>query len=188
LIGPSGNVSLDGVGVTRLVGRAGELERLAQAIREARHVLVTGEVGIGKTRLIAHAAEAARRTGAVVVEGACLPMDVRLPLLPFFEILRRLDETLGRPAFAEVLADIAPHAVDELARLVPDVIGRQVGPDPLPAGEWQRQRVFAAVDLVFSHLARGGRSLSSSRTCTGAMRRRWTCSPIFARHHAPWSP
>jgi predicted ATPase len=153
---PPANVSLDGVGVTRLVGRAEELDRLAQAIREARHVLVTGEVGIGKTRLVAHAAQAARRTGATVLEGACLPLDVRLPLLPFIEILRGLGASLGRPTFAEVLADIPPYAVDELTRLVPEVIGHQAGPDELPAGEWQRQRVFDAVDVVLSHAACAG--------------------------------
>jgi ATP/maltotriose-dependent transcriptional regulator MalT len=140
--------------VRRLVGREDEREQLALAIREARRlVLVTGEVGIGKTRLVGHAARAARESGAVVVEASCLPLDVRLPLLPVIEILRGVGKALGRPAFAEILAGLPPYAVDELARLVPEVIGRAAAPDVLPAGEWQRQRMFAAVDLVLALVA-----------------------------------
>lgn len=142
------------MGATRLVGRDDELEQLARAIHEARrHVLVTGEVGIGKTRLVTQAAKAARENGAVVVEAACLPLDVRLPLLPVIEILRGLDKALGRSAFAELIAGLPPYAVDELARLAPEAIGRQAGPDALPAGEWQRQRMFAAIDLLMNHVA-----------------------------------
>ena len=145
------------MGETRLVGRDEELERIAVAVQDAgRHVLVTGEVGIGKTRLVARAAQAAREKGAVVVEASCLPLDVRLPLLPAIEILRCLDKALGRQAFAEVLSGLPPYAVDELARLVPELVGREATPDALPPGEWQRQRVFAAVERVLSRAA-GGR-------------------------------
>ena len=139
--------------MTGLVGREAELAQLDRAVQAGRHVLVLGEVGIGKTRLVAQAAQAARAAGAVVAEAACLPLDVRLPLLPVIEIFRDLDRTLGRPAFAEFLAGLPAPAVDELARLVPEVVGHQADPDPLPAGEWQRQRLFAALALVLSRLA-----------------------------------
>jgi DNA-binding CsgD family transcriptional regulator len=145
----------DGVNGARLVGRERELEHLALAIEERRHVLVTGEVGIGKTRLVAQAARVARERGAVVVDASCLPLDVRLPLLPVIEILRNLDRTLGRAAFAEILAGLPPYAVDELARLVPELIGRSAAEDAFPAGEWQRQRMFAAIDLVLTNVAPG---------------------------------
>jgi len=144
----------EGVGVPRLVGRERELEQLALAIQDARrHVLVTGDVGIGKTRLVTQAAQAARERGTVVVEASCLPLDVRLPLLPVIEIVRSLDKDLGRPAFAEVLAGLPQYALDELARLAPELIVRQAGPDALPGGEWQRQRMFAAVDLMLTRIA-----------------------------------
>jgi DNA-binding CsgD family transcriptional regulator/type II secretory pathway predicted ATPase ExeA len=144
--------------VKRLVGRDGELKQLELAVREARRlVLVTGDGGIGKTRLVTHAAQAARDGGAVVVEASCLPLEVRLPLLPVIEILRSLDEVVGGPAFAEILAGLPSYAMDELARLVPEVVGRQAGPDALPASEWQPQRMFAAVDLVLAHVASGRR-------------------------------
>jgi DNA-binding CsgD family transcriptional regulator/tetratricopeptide (TPR) repeat protein len=142
------------VGATRLVGRDDELEQLALAIHDARrHVLVTGEVGIGKTRLVTQASQGARERGTVVVEAACLPLDLRLPLLPVIEILRGLDRNLGRSVFAEILAELPPHAVDELARLAPEAIGRPAGPDTRPAGEWERQRMFAAVNVLMTHVA-----------------------------------
>lgn len=144
------------MGVARLVGRDDELKQLTRAISAARRlVLVTGEVGIGKTRLVAQAAQAARDRGGLVLEASCLPLDVRLPLLPVIEILRSLDRALGRPALGAILARLPPYVLDELARLVPEVIGHEAGPDALPAGEWQRQRVFAAVELVLTQVARG---------------------------------
>ncbi|GAA4473786.1 helix-turn-helix transcriptional regulator [Phytohabitans houttuyneae] len=144
------------MGVRRLVGREGELALIAAAVRQARRlVLVTGDVGIGKTRLVTEAARAVRSEGAVVVEAACLPLDVRLPLLPAIDMLRGLDKALGRQAFAEVLAALPPYSVDELARLVPEVVGRQAGPDAVPEGEWKRQRMFAAVEQVLARAARG---------------------------------
>ncbi|OLF07669.1 helix-turn-helix transcriptional regulator [Actinophytocola xanthii] len=139
---------------TGLVGRDGELARLAAAIRQARRlVLVTGEVGIGKTRLVTQAALAARETGAVVVEASCLPLNVRLPLLPIVETLRGLGRAVGPTAFAEILAGLPPYAVEELARLAPELVGRDAGPDVLPAGEWRRQRMFAAVELLLVRVA-----------------------------------
>ncbi|WP_204012025.1 helix-turn-helix transcriptional regulator [Virgisporangium aurantiacum] len=139
----------------RIIGRTDELEQLARAIREGRRlVLVMGGVGIGKTRLVAQAAQEARDNGTVVVEASCLPLDVRLPLLPVIDMLRSLDRAVGRPAVEEIVAGLPPDASDELARLVPELIGHQVGPDVLPAAEWKRQRMFAAVDLVLTRVAR----------------------------------
>ncbi|HEX6684688.1 MAG TPA: AAA family ATPase [Candidatus Limnocylindrales bacterium] len=142
------------MGGVRLFGRDDELKQIALAIQQTRRlVLVTGEVGIGKTRLVGQAALAARQNGALVVEASGLPLDVRLPLLPVIEILRGLHKALGQPAFADILSGLPPYALDELARLVPEVIGSRAVPDTLPAGEWQRQRLFAAVDLILTHAA-----------------------------------
>src|SRR5262249_16250603 len=64
-----------------LVGRQAELDVLEGALRsDAGLVLVTGEAGIGKTRLIAEALTRAREAGSITLSAACLPMAEKLSL------------------------------------------------------------------------------------------------------------
>ncbi|MEV6303038.1 AAA family ATPase [Actinoplanes sp. NPDC051861] len=135
--------------MTRLVGRQDELRAIEHAVRSARRlVVVTGEVGIGKTRLVTDAAQGARELGAAVAEATFLPLGVRLPLLPFTEILRVLE-----PTFGGILADLPAHTRDGLARLVPELAGDHEIPGTVPANEWQRRRMFTAVGQVLSRIA-----------------------------------
>ena len=69
------------------VGRDAELARLSRRLAEASAgrggvVLVAGEPGIGKTRLVEELAERARRDGAVVAWGRCFEGRVGAPLRP----------------------------------------------------------------------------------------------------------
>lgn len=81
---------------TALVGRARELDRLDEALGAAggsrgSTVLVAGEAGIGKTRLVSEFAARARATGATVLVGRCVDLvGAALPYLPFVEALRPL--------------------------------------------------------------------------------------------------
>ncbi|MEU8139396.1 ATP-binding protein [Streptodolium elevatio] len=84
----------------RLIGRghaAGVLR--AQVERAtASHgglVLVTGEAGIGKTTLVADAAEGARRRGALVLGGSCWDSDNAPGYWPWVQVLRSLRRALG---------------------------------------------------------------------------------------------
>ncbi|KAF0244317.1 MAG: adenylyl cyclase class-3/4/guanylyl, partial [Planctomycetota bacterium] len=73
-----------------LAGRREELDRLGGIVREGRGVvLVEGEAGVGKSRLLAEARRRAReeRPESWIAEGRA-PEEVRLPLAPFGEILR----------------------------------------------------------------------------------------------------
>ena len=81
---------------TGLVGRGSEREQLAAAWAEAREgerrvVLICGEPGIGKTRLVAHLAHEAQREGAIVLYGRC-DEDVGVPYQPWREALGHLVE------------------------------------------------------------------------------------------------
>jgi ATP/maltotriose-dependent transcriptional regulator MalT len=118
----------------RLVGRAEELAQLAVALSDAaggqpRTVLLGGEAGIGKTRLLAEFTAHAREQGARVLSGACLQVGKgTLPFSPVSQALRQLDpatlETVsgaGRPELARLLPDLGPAsaggpATGELAR------------------------------------------------------------------------
>lgn len=76
-----------------LIGRADELARLDGVLSrarsgEARAVLIAGDAGVGKTRLLDEASERAARAGMTVLTGHCVDLgDVGLPYLPFTEIL-----------------------------------------------------------------------------------------------------
>ena len=113
-----------------LVGRAAELGRLQAALQLAHDgrsttVLVAGEAGVGKTRLVASFAESAEAEGACVLLGGCLDLgEGAVPYAPIVEALRGL---IRRTDPAELDAVIG-HGRTELARLMPDL--GPVGEEP----------------------------------------------------------
>ena len=88
---------------TPLVGRDPELRALMGALDHAGRgqpgvVLVAGDAGVGKTRLLVELSARAGQTGATVLTGHCLDVGgVGLPYLPFTEALRPLtvDDAAG---------------------------------------------------------------------------------------------
>ncbi|MEH1102919.1 helix-turn-helix transcriptional regulator [Micromonospora sp. CPCC 205561] len=85
------------VGRAELVAavRAALLDDVAQGQTAA--VFLTGESGVGKTRLLGEVAARLRVAGAVVLTGSCLDIGDASPLHPLLQALRRLDAT-GPPA------------------------------------------------------------------------------------------
>ncbi|MGW2516722.1 helix-turn-helix transcriptional regulator [Streptomyces sp. NPDC001617] len=89
-----------------LVGRDEEVGRLLDVLERARRgeagaVLVAGDAGVGKTRVLGEVAGRAVGAGMTVVVGHCVDLgDVGLPYLPFTEILGVL---AGDERFASVL-------------------------------------------------------------------------------------
>ncbi|MGC5561254.1 helix-turn-helix transcriptional regulator [Streptomyces sp. FR-108] len=106
---------LNGPFIGPFIGRANELARLTRILDraragEARAVLVAGDAGVGKTRVLAEAAGYASGAGTTVVTGHCVDLgDVGLPYLPFTEILGVL---AGDERFAGTMA--AHPVVDRL--------------------------------------------------------------------------
>lgn len=92
---------------TPLIGREDELARLSGVLRharggEARAVLVAGDAGVGKTRLLDEVTGRAATAGMTVLTGHCVDLgDVGLPYLPFTEVLGALAQD---ERFADVLA------------------------------------------------------------------------------------
>ena len=78
------------------VGRTEELRQLIVALQatiagSSATVLVGGDAGIGKSRLVAELSKRARAAGAVVVTGQCLDVaDGGAPYAPVHEVLARL--------------------------------------------------------------------------------------------------
>ena len=106
-----------------LVGRAAESERLQWALQDARvgrsrAVLVSGEAGVGKTRLVTEVAGVASADGMIVLQGGCIQVgEGALPYAPVVEALRGY----VRRADPAALDLIVGSARSELARLVPDL-------------------------------------------------------------------
>jgi class 3 adenylate cyclase/tetratricopeptide (TPR) repeat protein len=101
-----------------LVGRGVELGRLRDAWASAatsgrRAVLVAGEPGVGKTRLVKELAAEVHRAGAIVLLGRCDDA-VRAPLRPVAEVVRHALQHRGEG----VLTALVPEHRRVLERLV----------------------------------------------------------------------
>ena len=87
-----------------MVGRADELARLLTHVDRAKGgrssaVLLAGDAGVGKTRLLDELATAAARRGVRVLTGHCVDLgDVGLPYLPFVDLLRPVAAEAGSAA------------------------------------------------------------------------------------------
>jgi DNA-binding CsgD family transcriptional regulator len=135
-----------------LVGRVEELGVLEAAQGRAANgepavVLVGGEAGIGKTRLLAELADRHRAEGAArVLVGGCLPIGGDgLPYAPIVEALRPLPTELG---VGTVRRLVGPSWA-ELARLLPSLGEPASG----PAGQAAQARLF---ELLLGLLGRLG--------------------------------
>jgi DNA-binding CsgD family transcriptional regulator/tetratricopeptide (TPR) repeat protein len=132
-----------------MLGRDGELEAIASAWSRVgaggrETVLVAGEPGAGKSRLIAEAGEAAHGAGALVLYGSGEDA-VGTPYAPFVAALGHLDRHAGRPLLDELRGS-------PLGRLMP---GTGTGEEHT---QWSlgddRGRLFAATVEALERLAR----------------------------------
>ncbi|GAA2776631.1 ATP-binding protein [Streptomyces showdoensis] len=88
----------------QLVGRGTETGRIADALADARSgrggtVIVTGEPGVGKTRLAAEAIAAARDAGMAAARGRAGTVGPAVPYRPLVEALLALSRAEpARPA------------------------------------------------------------------------------------------
>jgi DNA-binding CsgD family transcriptional regulator len=104
-----------------LIGRIEELQTLEVARGRAADgepavVLVGGEAGVGKTRLVAELTSRCAADGTRVLVGGCVPVgDGALPYAPIVEALRVLLGEVGVGAVRELVGPSWP----ELARLLP---------------------------------------------------------------------
>ncbi|WSG83449.1 AAA family ATPase [Streptomyces sp. NBC_01718] len=114
------------------VGRAGELTSLTDALARAtagppgrpgapggepQALLIGGEAGVGKTRLVEEFLTAAGRREAVVAVGGCVEIGADgLPYAPFSTALRALRRTLP-----DEMAAACAGQEGELARLLPEL-------------------------------------------------------------------
>ncbi|MGH8972299.1 MAG: ATP-binding protein, partial [Acidimicrobiia bacterium] len=140
-------VALSRPGSFRFVGREGEVNILtrgwkAAAAGERRVVLVAGDAGVGKTRLVAEAVRRFHAKGSVVLFGRC-EEELGIPYQPFAEALSDYVAAVPRDELRSQLGSLG----GELARLAPRLPERVTGlAEPLRAEpETERYRLFEAV-------------------------------------------
>ena len=137
-------------GVARFVGRARERAQLADALGVAldghfRVVLVTGEPGVGKTRLVT-ATVAGLASGSVVLSARAYPMGSTASLGMWVEALDRHLRALDQGTIRQLCDGVA----DELAALLPSValaFDAQLGTEP------PRIRILASLSVLLERLA-----------------------------------
>ncbi|MFD2763345.1 helix-turn-helix transcriptional regulator [Micromonospora eburnea] len=139
---------------TVLVGRQQELAGLREALGRARAgeaatVLVGGEAGVGKTRLLEEFGVLADGVGARVLVGQCLELgEAGLPFAPFAAALREVLRHDGPAAFAGYEAEFA-RLLPELAR-VPAGVATPAGQT---ASDTPRGYLFELVADLFRRIA-----------------------------------
>ena len=131
------------------VGRAGELAGLSTAVRaaaagSAAGLVIGGDAGVGKTRLLTELVHVAREAGLQCLVGHCVDLgDTPPPYLP-------LTEAFGR------LAAEAPDTVAELTARFPALVRLLPGagvPGPAADDRVDRGVLFDSVRGALAHLA-----------------------------------
>jgi DNA-binding CsgD family transcriptional regulator/tetratricopeptide (TPR) repeat protein len=161
------NVARLGSGIA-LVARDRELGRLRAALARAvagtpAAVLISGDAGVGKTRLTDELAALARDKDVLVLTGRCLDAgEAGLPYLPFVEAMAQLPDperaVLAHPALARLLPDAALPAGESApgAGVMPGVGPGMAGRGartPRPEQDIGQLQLFDAVHGVLTDLA-----------------------------------
>ncbi len=151
------NAPLGGFKRTPFVGREDERAAIRRLIDQAVKgrggiVLISGEPGVGKSRLAEEMALEAGERGYNTFTGHFYETEGAPPYTPFVEIFELVSRALPPPTLRSVLGDAAP----EVAKLAPDI--RILMPDIPPplqlAPEQDRHFLFNRIREVVERLAR----------------------------------
>jgi class 3 adenylate cyclase/predicted ATPase len=157
--GRSGATRFDAIaesGLAPFVGRNDEVEAIEAAWDAAltgsgQTLVLRGEPGIGKSRLLGVARDAARRTGHDVFEAECSPHNVNSSLFPVIEMLLRRLSFDGRPdgEKLDLLEEFARSRglTEESVPLLSSLLGLASPPDLPPA--YLRERTLQILADLF---------------------------------------
>jgi len=131
---------------TPFVGRDSETAELERALDrmltgQGGLVLVGGEPGVGKTRLVRELMVKARERGCICASGHCYEMEGAPPFVPFVELTEQLVRSFPQPARA-AMGEFAA----EIAAMVPSLRRTYADIPPLPdvPADQQRRLIFNA--------------------------------------------
>jgi len=133
---------------TPFLGRENELETLRKAVREIRDtsttaVLVAGEAGIGKSRLVSEFTRSVALEDVWLLESRCYPAEADVPYGPVVDGLRPIAAEIARkpPSELEHLTRIG-HLLSEFEYLTRD------GEDRIDPATWRRRLYEEVTSLV----------------------------------------
>ena len=139
-----------------VIGRTVQLEMLSRLLElahggQGQAALLSGEAGVGKTRLVVEARGHAARLGFSILQGNCFEPDRSLPYAPLLELLRgyfaqSLPEEIARD-WGPLAPELA-HLLPELPALLPDL-----SPAPALNPEQDQYRLFHALEQFLFRLA-----------------------------------
>lgn len=135
--------------VPRIAGRKAELTVVRRHLETGTGLLlVSGEAGIGKTRLVTTAANLATPDCFVAI-GHCLPLSIEVPMLPIADALQRVQGVDNGQWFKEALTDCPPYVRGSIARLLPE-LATDAPQDPDEDG---RHRLLTSLEAMLNALA-----------------------------------
>ena len=142
-----------------MVGRASELIAIHQIIEntnsgQGQVALLSGEAGIGKSRLVKEAKAYATDLNFRVVQGNCFPTDLSCPYAPILDLFRTL---LAQSDTTKIQYMLKPFARD-LYPLLPDMISPITDLSTAQASmalepEQEKRRLFVALTHFFTGVA-----------------------------------
>jgi predicted ATPase len=138
------------------IGRDREIERLGRLMQQLQagqgtSVLVTGEAGIGKSRLVGEARARAVSLGVGVLQGAAFELDRSAPYSAITDLLRTF--VSGKSPHDVLAAFPAGPSVAAVARLLPAVAAWLPSDQIPPSSEaFEPQRLLQGLLLAFDEL------------------------------------
>jgi len=137
-----------------MIGRTSTLDTLHRLVGAAQRgfaqtILISGEAGIGKSRLVREATTFASARGFLVLQGHCFQHERAWPYTPLLDLLRAYFATLPADAVA------ADPAARDVVRLLPELQPSSLSLAPAAAldPEQEKRRLFTALAALFLQLA-----------------------------------
>jgi predicted ATPase len=138
------------------VGRQRELNLIWEQYEAAktgrgRVTLLTGELGIGKTRILDEFTRRATEDGAIVLRGEAFEAEAMPPYLPFLGALGKYIRMTSSGLLREQIAH-APHTLSSILPELAVHIGNTPAPYSLPP-EQARLRLFEAIGIFLENIS-----------------------------------
>jgi len=137
------------------IGRENDLQLLDRLMMQSRDrsgqiALISGEAGLGKSRLVREAKVRAPE-GTVILEGHCFQTESALPYAPLLDLFRNFFATHSNKEIARAMQSSGPQLVKlfpELRVHLPDLTSV-----PSPDPKQEKQRLFQALEQTITELA-----------------------------------